>query len=840
MAKITKSTHNDSRVLHELADGIRNVAISAEGAQYFKNENLDKAINLSTEAFNALPEYERNQAVASFEGVADMLTSEELFGNKDVLHAIGVESVDAIPAHSLEAAKILVAASGNLQGYNLGQLGDKADKDYHQMSMESLYDGPFGALNVAPSNKNIATESFDEKELDKYLNYSIIYNVLASKQDEFNELFFRPLSVTPDEVGYRVSVRVEEVWYGNTHNPNGDVSKIVKRKMIDALVHPEILEANGTEVVPYFQEGSIDSTSHFVDSALIAPTVKYVENVAVKTAPLKINAEHSLIGLSSHPALIANGLMDNKDSLDGRLAIQNVYVKFGNKVVKFNTELLSRSGFYKSVEGNMREMSLTFDNGSFQAAAAVKAIDESEVAVFKALTDAKYDVRLNIRLHGKATVEHGYVEVSALPLRVSSVSKEGQSVPFSEADLVNNAELKALLINLLKDAEIIGYDVEARRTNFNLRTSGKMIDSTEYREQITIPLRSPISIIKPVVGGEKEYPDIKALVSATRIMANNDGVKTVLNHGRLMQQIISRDSYTWETDRDAFPGIGRHFLQPCYIQAKLHLPDLINSVSSENRLKDIQGAISTKLNEIIGRVLKDTNYIPVVEQMTGGNVGKIEVIIGTDYRLPQYLAIQGDTRLFGGKIDYRIGSTANRHMSNKIVMSLSRVLSEEGPDPFSYGTFVWTPELVVSTTMDRGASTYHLHLVQPRYLHIVNIPILVEVDITGIEEVTGEATVLNVSQTTKEEGAKYYNGSFATNAQGEVISNPDLVQTPYGAVVAAQDVKFVAGEAKKAAEARAKAQAAATAPATGGAGTGAPATGGNTGTGGQGGRPGQP
>lgn len=800
MAKFNKPQSADVRVINKLAEDLKAAAISPTDSHHYSNNDLYRGITMSVEQFNALSDYERQEMATSMEGVRDHLVSPDLFGNDSVLKLLGVESVNDIPQHSLEAAQILVAASSNLQGYNLGQLGDKSDSRYKQTSMESLYSGPFGNQSIAGSQDTIATESFDEKELNKYLNYSIIYNVMASKQDEFNALFFQPLTVTPDEVGYRVSVRVEEVWHGNTHNPNGDVAQIVKRKLIDALVHPEILEANGTEIVPYVQKGTLDNTAHFVDEALVAPTLKYVENIAVKTAPLKINESHSLLGLSSHPLLIKQNLMTDKDSLDSRIAVSAVYLKVGNKAVKYDTALFHRSGFWKSVEGNMREMTLNFRNGSYQATAKTVAVDGTEVDKFKALTDAGYDVRLEVRLNGTANVDHGYVEISALPVRVASVVKDGQIIPFSPEALKQNAELDALLKDLLASVEVAGYDLEARRTNFNLRTAGKMIDSTEYTEQITIPLRSPISIAKPVVGGEKEYPDVKALVTATRIQANNDGVTTVLNHGRLMESIISRDSYTYETDRDAFPGIGRHFLQPCYLRAKLHLPDLINSVSSENRLKDIQGAISTKLNELLGRVLKITNYIPVVEQMTGGNVGKVKAIIGTDYRLPQYITIQGDARLFGGNVEHEIGRSPNKHMSNKIVMSLTRVQSEEGPDPFSYGTFVWTPELMVSQVVQRDGGTFHQHLVQPRYLHIVNIPILIEVDITGIEEVTGESTVLNVSPTTKDEMAVYYNGSKAVNAEGEEIVDGKLLSQPFPESVADADAEFVKTEKEKAAE----------------------------------------
>ena len=143
--------------------------------------------------------------------------------------------------------------------------------------------------------------------------------------------------------------------------------------------------------------------------------------------------------------------------------------------------------------------------------------------------------------------------------------------------------------------------------------------------------------------------------------------------------------------------------------------------------------------------------------MTGGNVGKIKVAIGTDYRLPQYLNIQGDTRLFGGKMEYEIASTPNKLMRNKIVLTLTRVNSDEGPDPFSYGTFIWTPELMVSTQLSRGAQTFNQHLVHPRYMHVVNIPIIAVVDITGIEEVTGEATVLPVVTRTADEVKEFGN-----------------------------------------------------------------------------------
>lgn len=671
-----------------------------------------------------------------------------------------------LPEHSLEAAQIVMAAAANPVGYNQSQTKVRDASGAGKMNMELLANGQFGALQIA-ADQTMSMESFDEKELNKYMNYSIIFNVLASRQDEFNEGFFQALSITPDEVGYRVSVRLENVWNGMEHLPNGDATAVIKRNLIDALVHPEVLETNATDVVPYLQKDTTDpklkNDHHFYkpDNDKLT-SVEMVEDLAVKTGWLKVNMRHNLLGLSSHPALISAELMSEKDSLDSRLALSKLLLKVGDQHVEYDVKLLHTAGFYKSVEGHMREMALQFRNKAFLASSAVKAVDNTEVALFKEATDGKYDVRLEFRVNGSAEVDSSNVEVNPTPVRVASVRKDGKELPLDALSLADNANaaLKAL-VEKFEKVEIVAVKFEARRTNYNLRTRGRMIDSTEYAEQVTIPLRAPISIIKPVVGGDKEHPDVAALVNAARIQANNDGVATVLNLGRLLQQITSRENYSWAADRDSFPGIGRHFINPCYLYAQWHLPTMVNSVQSQYRLEDIQGAVVTAMNELVGRVLKVTNYIPVVEQMTGGNPGEVEVVIGTDYRLPQYIVTKGDTRLFGGKVNYKIVRTSNKLMSNKVVATITRKASEAGPDPFSFGTFVWTPELMVSQTLTKMNSTYIAHMVQPRYLHLVNVPILIEIDVTGIEEVTNESTVLFTSPVTKDEVAAVGNTQTA-------------------------------------------------------------------------------
>nr|DAJ14903.1 MAG TPA: major capsid protein [Myoviridae sp. ctfuG5] len=749
MANFNKAKDHITTALESMVAQFDTYRTSAAKSHLFTAETAEMLSIESADLSDAQQRSFSNNMADIRELVASVVSSESAYN--------GVK----LQPHQIDAGAIVAGASGNTLRYVQAQMKPRAyEGTAYATGLESIWDG--ASLDMS----EISKESFDEKELNQFINYSIVFNVMASRQDDFNAAFFKPLTTTPDEVGYRVTVRLEQVWNGAEHDPSkaGDTA-FNYRNLVDALVHPEVLEDNATDVIPAvleFENGAKTNKDEFftIDGELDPVEVK-LEDVTVKTAPLKIGRPHNLLKLSSIPELIANGLMNEKDSLDSRVALSAVYFKTAdNKAIKFVTKDLPYTQFYKTPEGHFRSMALNYD-GRFLLSKAVKTTKGEDLpADLKALQDAGYDVYLRVRVNGSIRVDSANVDLTAPELYVAEVFKDGVSVSLEDATL------KPLLAKLKfgEDApalKVAGYDIEARRTNYNLRTRGRLIDSNEFAEQFVIPLRSPISIIKPIVGGDKANPDIKALINAARIQANNDGVKTILNYAALLKSVVTREGYTYMADRESIPGIGRHFIQPCYIEEDLHLPDLVNSVSSANRLADIQGGISTKVNEILGRVFAITNYQAVVEQMTGGSIGNITAVIGTDQRLPQYFAIQGDERLFQGRVKHKVVATSNKHMRGKVLMTVTRDGASEGPDPFSFGSFLWTPELMVSAQRTLGASTFQQHLIHPRYAHVVNLPIVVVLNITGIEEVTGESTVLPTRSVTADEAATIRNAASA-------------------------------------------------------------------------------
>lgn len=758
MANFNKAKDQVSAALESLVNAFETQRTSAANSGLFSKENA-RYISVESADLSASEMKSFETDMGRLEGVVeDVIKSEPAF-----------ESMDLQP-HQIKAGVVVAAASANPLAYVQAQMQPKHHANTPAaVGLESLWDN--ASLDVS----QISKESFDEIELNQFINYSIVFNVMASRQDDFNAAFFKPLTVTPDEVGYRVAIRLEQVWNGATHDPSKEGETAFEyRNLIDALIHPEVLEDNATDVIPAvleFTAGGAKTTNEksflLIPGVVEAKEVK-LEDVAVKTAPLRVGMAHNLLKLSSIPELIANGAMDEKDSLDSRVALKSLIIKTSDdkEAFKFDTSLLPYNQFYKTPEGHFRSMALTFESKAFllhKGLLNTTSVAPTNAAV-AALIAAGYEAYLKVRAFGNIRVDSANVEISAATITVANVFKDGEEVSLEDATL---KPLLAAFKFGQPDAvlQVAGFELEARRTNYNLRTRGRLIDSNEFSEQLVIPLRSPISIIKPIVGGDKANPDIKALINAARIQANNDGVKTILNYAQVLKSITSREGFNYLADRDSIPGIGRHFIQPCYIEEDIHLPDLINSVSSANRLADIQGGISTKVNEILGRVFAVTNYIPVVEQMTGGNPGSITAVIGTDQRLPQYFAIQGDERLFQGRVKHKVVDTANKYMRGKVVMTVTRDGASEGPDPFSFGTFLWTSELMVSAQRTLGASTFQQHLVHPRYAHVVNLPIIVVLNITGIEEVTGESTVLPMRTVTAAEAATIGNSAAApTNA----------------------------------------------------------------------------
>lgn len=594
-------------------------------------------------------------------------------------------------------------------------------------------------------------EAFDEQELRAHLPFSIAFNVQAARQDEFSEAFYPTIVVTPDQAGVDIVVRRITVMNEIRHSLAGDQGDFDKRNIIDAVIDHRILASESVRAVPVYSDTGTDNSGKFVSEfsgGVYAPATYTIDQHDFDTAPLAVGQEVNLLGLSTHPGLAAAGVLDNTDALDKRIHLENLYLRLNqdpdgaddiagnaddvaNTIIPLKVDRLPRSAFIRPPQGNHREMILDFitdmvtiDENTTDYAGNTLSGAGGALEVMST-TFAGLKVRLKITANGRVNVETGQLEVHINNLEVHSIV-DADGVPVAD---------QATKINTFNDTfpifNIVGYDLFATRSNANRRVRGLLVDTTEEVERHTVQMGSPITVLSPVVQ-QDETSQLTSAIAAARIRNSNNAVTTMLNYfGTLDGLALSNDR---TTDIQQIEGAGRWLVRPFFEKVTLDLVDVVNSVKSHERSADISAALVDTIREVAYRMYRDSGYQPALDAMTGGVDEKPTLVIGTDPELAKHLIVQGDTRLGGLVLPHKVVTSYDKRVYGKIFISLVRE-GQNGPDPLSFGTHVWIPELASTVQVSRAGSTVKEAQVQPRNRHINNLPVGAQIDVSGLKDI---------------------------------------------------------------------------------------------------------
>lgn len=196
--------------------------------------------------------------------------------------------------------------------------------------------------------------------------------------------------------------------------------------------------------------------------------------MSFKTAPLRINAQFDLLSISQGPA-DPDGATNESDQLHSKIVMKNLYLKFANtdtkevSAVKFRTENFTRAIFTKTVEGDFMEMQLTFDTEDLLADHTTK--DNATTALLLLpwlswlLPATKYASSSPYLVKSPQT---GLTRLYAAIPEVAAVTKDGEVVSHT------SGQVKDMLAKL--EMAVVAYDLQAFRTNSNLRTRGLLVD----------------------------------------------------------------------------------------------------------------------------------------------------------------------------------------------------------------------------------------------------------------------------------------------------------------------------------------------------------------------------
>jgi hypothetical protein len=581
--------------------------------------------------------------------------------------------------------------------------------------------------------RSLALEAYDERDNRNAAVYSIAYNMQAARQDEFGETFFPTIVVTPDQVGFGVTVRLMSVMNDFNRQITGELDKYERKNLIRALADPTILKNEMTRIIPVYRPQAADK---FVDTALIPSRTVLLEGEPIETAPLATGKKLSLLGISQTDTLLNNGLMDVTDSIDTGTVLQTIYLKVGNDILQYNVANLPLSNFIYSVQNNYRVMTLNFDTTSVLLNKNTKQTDGSALVDLAPVVTQDLIVRIALNISGTINIETADTVVYGNNASVFSVQN-------AAGELLDLASSPASdVVTLFANATVVGYELKAYRTNLNRRQRGQLINTTYYTQLYNVNLRSPITAIHPVTtDGQTDTSDLAALITATRIRTSNAAVGTLLDTAQILNEYV--DARDYEGVGPDVLGAGRFFVKPTFFSESINVDASIDSLKSHERAADIQAVLVNKIRDYAYRMYRDSEYKAAADALAGGVAPVPTVIIGTDPVLARYLTVTGDLRTLGNEFDVRIVSTLDNRVAGKIFVTFGIFDENRNTqvNALNFGNMAYSPEVTIVLPISRNGQVSRELAVQPRFLHINNLPIMTVLSIEGITDVLNKVPV---------------------------------------------------------------------------------------------------
>ena len=594
------------------------------------------------------------------------------------------------------------------------------------------------------ATRAMAMEAFDEKQNRNAMTYSVAYNLQASRQSDFGEAFYPTVVVTPDNVGFTMSVRLLFAYSEVQRATTGALNNFNRKNIIRAIIDSTILQVEQTQLIPVYRLSSpanpaTDNTTMF--AAGIAPTTLLVDNQPLTTAPYAVNTQFSILGMCQTNANLAAGLEDQTDAVDSSVRLQNIYIQIGTgvsaEIFQVDVSLLPTSDFNAAPQGNSRLLQLMFNNKSVLFTAATQTIAGIPSVQLAALGTAS--VRLGVQAFGSLVQDLGDTVVNVMAPTVAAVNDNQGNA------LATTSGLGATAAAVFTTAQIIGYDLKAFRTNSNRRNRGKLLDIQHVNYLYTIPLLPPITALRPV--GDTENNDgnlLSNLITATRVQTANAAVTAILEAQSFLQAYANSPDVI--ANQPTMFGVASYLVDPAYQAATIDCATALDSLTTSQRAADLQTLLMNKIRDMATRMFVSSGYGPAAEAMYEGSPPKPLVIIGTDPTIYRYLTLTGDLRYLGDMFDYKIVMTYDQRFSGQLMFSLGSEASLNSgvPNPLHFGNMGWKPELTLMMPMVRNGSNVMELTVQPSYRHVTNLPILGSLTVLNIAEVVaGKVSIDN-------------------------------------------------------------------------------------------------
>lgn len=584
-----------------------------------------------------------------------------------------------------------------------------------------------------------ALESYDEKENRAAAVYTVAYNLQAARQDEFGEAFYPTVTVAPDQQGYHIQIQLVNLINEIRRKTSGELDNWNRKNIVHVVRNPGLIHSDSTKLVPVYRD---DSKHNFVDAAVLPTTDTPLNGENVTTSALAIGKKFSLLGISQTTFQLDTAMMDETDSIDTDIKLKKVLVKVGDDVLAFEVDHIMGSQFVYPIQGDSQRMDVRFETEALQVRPDTMTASGTPLVTLAPVVAADLHISLSIGLFGSVIRDIGTTTMTAAPVSVVKLVDANKDV-----HAPTSAAYQAI-VDLFADAQVIGYELDARRTNLNRRSIGQMLETRQESQAYAVPLLSPFTIKRPQgLTDATDASDLAALVTLTRAMASGLAVEELFRARDLLAKY--KDDRSKVGDSPMVLGIARHLITPYFDSKKIEIDSTVNSLNSVDLAANIQATIINVLRDMIYNAFQESGYKAANDMLAGGEGQTPEVIIGTDQTLARYLMVTGDLRTIGEGFGVpKIVWTQNDKMKNRIFVTFGvRGAADGVPHPLHFGNMAWKPEVTVVLPIHRNGANNKELTVQPSFRHVTNLPILLELTVSGIPETVETRVAVDVNST---------------------------------------------------------------------------------------------
>lgn len=577
---------------------------------------------------------------------------------------------------------------------------------------------------------NAGLQSFSPINVDTFVAYSTAYNIAASKQSAFSELFYKSIMLDPTIASFDLEIKVIQTYTNNKAELGANPYEKGLRSLIKQI-------SDGTSLVK--EETKLYPINRTENESKILKDLAWNQVVAGATesvAPLKSGERIGLLSACVTTALAASGVQDGSDTLTTENRVTDLFFSVKGLVgdpavektdwLKLPIKVNSLNKFVRKVNGKATEMAL---GETFSLVYPVKELKSFVLGTGNGVLDElsdTYSLKLEITLYGSLDIDNGNIVVDPKIRLVDILDADNAVVTNAvDADVV---AIKDVFTLASKTSE--GYSVECYRLNDNLRQKGQRITQNSYYCSFPLSYHAPRHVDTPAINfaGDNGDSTLETAVNYTGFEMDQVAIQNLLDYADIVRQVAKADY----TDDELYKIIGpaAYFVTPAEDRRNIDVSKILSTTSSSTFMKDLKAVISYQVREMVIGLAKESVIQDALRVIAGDDT--VFVAVGIDAAYASFV----DAESIDLPANYKVvvEATNNTQMNNKVVVSLSKESSSaDKANILDRGWMVWYPDVAAKLQITEDGATKNTFVYIPGYTHINNMPVCGVIDISGME-----------------------------------------------------------------------------------------------------------